>query len=183
MTVEFSRPVKLEHIDRKGISETVTPNVEECSALSKRFDLVSIDSLSASITVKPTSLNYHVTGTLNAVLTQISVVSNKPIQTSVTQDIDAWFADTSRVASFDKAKKDRHNDSLDDEYEIRDEKDDPESIINGEIDLGEVAAQFLGLALDDYPRGADEDSGDYIEISEQDAKPNPFAALKDLKTK
>lgn len=181
--IEFSHPIKLEHIDRKGKSVTIQPSSEECIALSKRFDLESIDTMEAQISITASSLVYHVTGVVKATITQISVISNNPVQKTITQDIDAWFIDNSRVTSFEKAKKDRENSDEEDEYEIRDEKDDPEPITNDEIDIGEVAAQFLGLALDDYPRGEDETSGDYIEVEPENTKPNPFAVLKDLKTK
>jgi hypothetical protein len=100
----------------------------------------------------------------------------------IEQEIDAWYADRSKIASFETAKKNR--DGTDEEdREIKSEQDDPEPIYDGIIDLGEVAAQFLGLALDDFPRGADEPYGDHFEVSEEDAKPNPFAALEQLKEK
>ena len=69
----------------------------------------------------------------------------------------------------------------DDEHEIRSEEDDPEKIVNGMLDVGEVVSQFFGLGLDIYPRGESEGegTGDYIESGEEEAKDNPFAKLAD----
>ena len=173
--IEFSRPLKLDHIDRKGTKKSIEANTDECIALSKRFDLDSIDTLKADFDIKPSGLAYHVTGSLNAKANQISVISGDIIPTAINADIDTYLTDKTNIVDFDQQKED--------EYEIKDEKDDPESIQNGEIDLGEIAAQFLGLSLDDYPRAEGEETGDYIEVKPEDAKPNPFAVLKDLKTK
>ncbi len=180
MDYEFSRPLRIDHIDRHGVKQTITPDEYECDALCKRFDLDSIESLQADISVSVSKILYHVTGKLTGFVNQVSVVSGNPVPTSIKQDIDAYYIDNSRIACFEQAKAKKESD---DEYEIKDEKEDPESIQNGEIDLGEVAAQFLGLALDDYPRAENEGSGDYIEAKPEDAKPNPFAVLKDLNVK
>jgi len=172
---EFSRPLQLDNIDRKGTSKTIEATTDECAALSKRFDLESIEALNADIKIKSNGMTYHVTGVITGKVNQISVISGNPVPTDINQDIDAYFIDESKVVAFDKPKED--------EYELRDEKDDPEKITDGLIDLGEVTAQFLGLALDDYPRAEGEDNGDYIEVKPEDAKPNPFAVLKDMNVK
>ncbi len=181
MDYELSRPVAVESIDKKGYITTVTMTDEESDALMKRFDLHSISSLNADIKITPHTATYHVTGTLTAQLEQLSVASGNPISKAITQDIDAWFTDQSKIASFEQAKSKRDKDEED--HEISDEKDAPDHITDGIIDIGEVCAQFFGLSLDPYPRGDDEEFGDYIEASEEDTKPNPFAVLEQLKDK
>jgi uncharacterized metal-binding protein YceD (DUF177 family) len=181
MKNELSRPVAIETIDSKGYKTTITATEDECADLAKRFDLNTIDSLRADITITPHTATYHVTGELTAEVEQISVISGDPVPTTIKQDIEAWFTDGAKIASFEQAKQRREK--TDEEHEIVDEKDDPERIMDGAIDLGEVTAQFLGLALDDFPRGQDEENGDYIEVDEKDAKSNPFAALEALKDK
>ena len=42
--------------------------------------------------------------------------------------------------------------------------------------IWEVTAQFLGLAINPYPKAEDVDNGDHIESTDED-KPNPFAKL------
>jgi len=178
---ELSRLVSVENIDKKGHSMTVTATAEECAALATRFGLQNIDHLTGTITITPHTARFHVTGVLDAAVQQISVVSGDPVPTIIRHDIDAWFTDHTKIASFEQERQRR--DTAQDDKEIKDEQDDPEQIINGMIDVGEVCAQFLGLALDDFPRGADESYGDHIEKDEQDNKPNPFAALAAIKDK
>ena len=170
---EFSREIKADTIDRKGFSKTIEANEAERNALIKRFDLHDLTSLSANIDISISNNVYHVTGMLRAHLYQTSVISGNPVAKEIEQTIDTYLTNDSKIVPFDALK--------DDEYEIRDEKDDPDKIIDGVIDMGEITTQFLGLALDDYPRGDNEDSGDYIE--KKDSKDNPFAALKDINVK
>lgn len=183
MDIEFSRPLKIEHIDRKGNHESISANSDECAALARRFDIASVDALSAQLVIKPMAdkLTYEVTGQLRSRVTQLSIISGEPIEKELTNDIAAWFINNEKITSFSSAKKQRDDEDL--EREVLNEQDDPEPIQGGVIDLGEVTAQFLGLALDDYPRTKNETegAGDYIEVSPEDAKPNPFAVLAKLK--
>ncbi len=46
---EFTRIIDIRHIEDKPVTLTATP--EECKALAKRFALVSVDSLVATVTL------------------------------------------------------------------------------------------------------------------------------------
>ena len=187
MKVEFSRPINIDQVDRHGKKEFIEATSDECIDLAKRFDLLSLNSFSANVTVKPASggIKFEVKGTFSANLSQTSVVSGKPVNNTIENEISAWFADQTRVKSFEQAKRNRDRENYEIEQEIKPEAEEPEQVQNGIIDLGEVAAQFLGLAIDDFPR-TDEESegaGDYIEVKPEDTKPNPFAKLAELKVK
>ena len=73
-----------------------------------------------------------------------------------------------------------------DSIKISMDSDPPEPVEDGHIDLGAVAAEFLALGLDPYPRKPGiAFSGDGL-VAEQDEAPeekpdNPFAALARLK--
>ena len=72
------------------------------------------------------------------------------------------------------------------ETPIINEQEDPEKIIGGKIDLGEVVTQHLSLAIDPYPHkeGVKYEYGDDEPEKVPEAfKNNPFAALKDWKSK
>ena len=176
----------MDHIKSNRHTEQVKANETECEALAKRFDLVSVNSLSGDLTIHVEGgLRYHVTGIMKANITQESAVSGKSVDKNISHDIDAWYIDPSKVASFEDAVRDRQGGDMEDEREMQSEEDDPEKLYDGAIDLGEVTSQFLGLALDFFPRGEDEaeGSGDYIEVTPEEAKPNPFAELAKLKEK
>jgi hypothetical protein len=61
--------------------------------------------------------------------------------------------------------------------------DQPEPLTNGIVDLGEVAAQFLAISMDPYPRKEGVDIEEFVEEEEAEEKPNPFAKLAGLKDK
>jgi len=181
---EFSVPVAVDSIERSGTKKEIEANETERSDLAKRFDLIDIEFLKGKFKIVPASVVYHVTGTITGKISQASVATGEPIVKEISQDIDAYYTDYSRVTSFDSEKRKRSGgENSEDDHEIREEREEPESIDNGILDLGEVAAQFLGLALDNYPKAADESPADYIEVAPEDAKPNPFAVLKDLNVK
>ena len=71
------------------------------------------------------------------------------------------------------------------EVEILDEREDPEAVIYGRIDLGELVAQHISLAVPAYPQreGVEFEHGDEgIELDKKSPlRKNPFEALKDWK--
>jgi hypothetical protein len=67
-----------------------------------------------------------------------------------------------------------------DEIDVDMDQDPPEPIVGGVIDIGELTAQYLSLALDPYPRSP----GVAMEEVWSDADPgalSPFAVLEGLK--
>jgi uncharacterized metal-binding protein YceD (DUF177 family) len=59
------------------------------------------------------------------------------------------------------------------------EGEDTEAFIHGYIDLGELVAQNLGIALDPYPRKPGLPPVE-AEFGNKEDKPNPFAKLASL---
>ena len=57
-----------------------------------------------------------------------------------------------------------------------DDEDAPDPIVDGQIDLGALAAEFMLLGLDPYPR---KPGVEFAPPSEQDAQDTPFARLAD----
>lgn len=179
---EFSRQIKIENVDRSKEPHSIEADSNERESLAERFEISAVHSLSADVNIKRMGdkVTYHVYGKLSAEVEQESVVSGEAVLSAIAEDFEAWFIDGD-VASFEKAQKRRGEEDSHGEIEILDEKDDPERIIGGMIDIGEVVAQFMALALNPYPHNEGEDVGDYIESKEE--KPNPFAALASLKSK
>ena len=54
----------------------------------------------------------------------------------------------------------------------------PEMLVDGKIDLGAIATEFLLLGIDPYPRKA---GVEFAPIKADDAEARPFAALEALK--
>ena len=130
---EFSRPLLIERVPRKGSHEHFQAEEGELLALAKRFAIPQIHSLSARLLVAPwRGGGVKISGTVDADVTQRSVVSLEEFRQRHSFDVQRYFLPPKEA---------------DENVE-----DDADPIVNGEVDLGEVVAETLGLELDPYPR-------------------------------
>lgn len=159
---------------------------EERKALCKRLDLNSISSLSADVTLHREKGNIiHVNGLMKANVTQTCSVTTDRVQTRIEETFEGWFADQDRIVMLAKARHERLGRMTDSEIPILDESEDPEPLVNGMIDIGELVVQHLSLAVDAFPRRRGLEDSEIVEISAGDPgeslRRNPFAALKNWK--
>lgn len=139
----------------------------ERAALAARFGIASVDALRVDYTISEddTPGTARLDGRLHADVTQLCTVTLAP----VAQSLDEAFS----VVLVDGPSEP--------------EDEDFEFLSDGTVDVGEVAAQYLAVALDPYPRAAggefenSEDTGGHL-LSEAEAKArsSPFAVLKKL---
>lgn len=180
-TPEFSRIVKTDEQVNAKEKLVIEANEAERAGLAKRFELVSIDSLKAELEVK-TASNGEVTvrGPMTAHIVQSCVATLEPVAEVVEDSVEVLFSP--HVSEDDMPS---NPDDLEDlsEDELMALLDQPEPLVDGMIDVGEVVAQFLAVAMDPYPRKDDAELPDSVQSEEdaQDDKPNPFAQLAGLK--
>ncbi|HVJ32184.1 MAG TPA: DUF177 domain-containing protein [Terriglobia bacterium] len=173
--IEFSRIITLDKISLTESSRHIEADPAERQALALRFGLVALDSLKADLRFKRTGAGViRVWGHLQAAATQSCVISLAPVPAELAVDFEMFF--TEDVGASDA--------ELTLEY---DQDDPPEPVTGGQIDLGEVVAEQLGLNLDPYPRAPGARlPGDWVaaavDSSDQVPKRNPFEALASLKT-
>ena len=159
------------------LTREIEAGAAECRALAARFDLQAIGSLRASVRVSRLKGGrmVRVEGRLAADVVQTCVVTLDPVPASVSETFTALFVPEDQMPeSGDEIVLDPS--SLDEDL--------PEPMVDGVIDIGELTAQHLSLALDPYPRrpgaefpGIDDDLG-------EDGEPtpaSPFRALAELK--
>jgi uncharacterized metal-binding protein YceD (DUF177 family) len=169
---EFSRPIEVEQIGAEGVSLEIAAEPAEREALARRFGVLSLDRLTASVAVLPVSRKlFRVEGSFEAEVVQSCVVTLEPVPAQLAESFSALFGEARRGVAALLAG--------------RDEDDVPEPIEEGAIDIGETVAQHLALALDPYPRkpGANVPQ-QYSAAAEGGAgkgRGNPFAALGSLK--
>jgi uncharacterized metal-binding protein YceD (DUF177 family) len=138
---EFSRFVEADSVGTHRMERHISANPEERAALARRFGLLGIDRLEAQFSLKRAGGGViHVAGSVEAEVTQSCVITLAPVPARIAETFSADFADV------DDRRRAAETD-LDFEAE-----DPPEPIRNGHIDLGELAAEQLALALDPYPR-------------------------------
>ncbi len=160
----LSRLVDVMRIPPRGQEVHVQATPEECAALAKDFGLPGIRALSADFVLKTSAKGIHVTGVVKASITQVCVTTLENFDSDVEEEVEVDFAESSGMPA--EPPTDIN------EYEP------PDEIVNGQIDLGALTAEFLALGLDPYPRkpGVDFDYRDPA-----DEKDSPFAALNKLK--
>lgn len=186
------RPLKVHDVPDTGLDLTIEAAPEELAAIAADADLPAVSRLSVTYAIAPRSGGrVHVSGDLTATITQICGVSLDPFDSDVTQLIDLIFAP--EAPTLVEATGRRHPAR---DFATRsppasprvapvpgndDQHDPPDPIIDGTIDLGAVAMEFLNLARDPYPRKPDVHFTDVVIGEKDDAEPSAFAALKRLK--
>ena len=178
METEFSHLVEVDKLPNKGRMFKLEADQDTRSKLVERLKIHSLDEFKIEIRVKPLGKSsiYRVEGDIKASLCQPCVVSLE----SVPQEIEESFSvDFAPESDSDVGER---------EF-VLSEEDDYEPLIDGVIDIAEVATQHLALSLDPYPRSANAD----IEAMQQAAaaegrkfevnagKLSPFSVLSKLK--
>lgn len=182
---EWSHPIDAEKAANNEMKISIQANPEERKLLAQRLNLKSLDSLKASIVFKSKSGKIYAEGSFEAQLKQDCVVSGKPVISTLKEDFEAWFTDREKTVSLAKVRKEKEAEKGKVEIAMIEEQDDPEPIIDGKIDAGELVTQYLSLAIDPYPHaeGVEYEQGDDAETPQKQRLDNPFAALKDWKAK
>ncbi len=186
---EWSYLVKIEELGNNPKTFNFKADEQQRIDMARRFGIVSVESAQASVTLQPIGGgSIHAIGSVSADVTQSCVVSLMPVQTHAEDEFEGWFGDKNKALSFAKAKSDREAKKGQTEIEILEESVDPEPIINGKIDIGELATQYLSLALEPFPKiegVAYEFGPPESEKGEEGAslRKSPFEALKDWKEK
>ncbi len=174
--VELSRVVTVgEIVADGGRTMTITADDQERAALARRFGLVDIAALGAEVRLRPTPIgDLDVRLALRAAVAQRCVVTLEPVDETVEEMFLLRFS--------------RDGDPEDEDWDVGD-PDDPlvEAWPGAELDVGELVAQHLSLALNPYPRvpgatlpkGTPADGG----VPENGEKPSPFARLQEVRDK
>ena len=188
LETEWSYLFNVDDMDGKHHALSISPDEEARKRLAQRLNIVAIEDLKADITIKhgAGAAAYHVVGKISADITQECVVTLEPIHNHLDDEFEGWFADPEAAISIAKARHEKLTEKGHGEQPILDEQDDPEPLVNGKIDLGELVTQYLSLSIDPYPHAEGVDFADVEDkkaADKDDPVRNPFAALKDWKDK
>ncbi|TCK28241.1 uncharacterized protein DUF177 involved in 23S rRNA accumulation [Ancylobacter aquaticus] len=165
----LSKPVLTASLPDHGLTLTLAPDAATRAALAEDLGIPSIPSLTAQVILTPGRGNtVHVTGHVDAVVTQTCVVTLENFDTRVSEDIDLKFAPAEKIPEIRPGA----------EIDVS-ELDLPDPIIDGTIDAGAVAAEFLALGLDPYPRKPDAHFEGPDEPGPEEV--SPFGALAKLR--
>jgi uncharacterized metal-binding protein YceD (DUF177 family) len=167
---EFSRPVEVDQVGAEGEEFDIEADPNERAALARRFGLLALDSLQANLTVAPVSRRlFRVSGRLVAAVVQRCVVTLEPVAGRIEEPFSALFGEGGP--------------GLKALVSASEEEDQPEPLQGGRIDVGEVVAQHMALALDPYPRCPGAVLPEEYAEGAAETPAGPFAKLASLRHK
>jgi hypothetical protein len=133
--MEFSRTVRLEELGRNDLDRTLTASPSERDALARRFRITEISALEATLKIRRLSDGvFEAFGSLEADIVFMGEEADEAMDFTVNEAIEEVFVTPAGLESLRET-------SIDDEV-------DAELVTRDLIDLGEVVAQNLSLALD-----------------------------------
>ena len=177
---EFPRSIDVSNLPANGLDISVQATLAEREALCRRFELEELRVLEARVRVERArdgdgGAAIRVQAELHGEVLQQCVVTLEPFPAEVDEEfvILFQFSTTELGGSGD--------------FEDIMAEDLPELLDTQEIDVGELVAQHMALALNPYPRSP----GAALELSTDEAQipnlairlDNPFAKLGQLKHK
>ena len=171
---EFSRPIAVSSLPATGLVREISAEPEERAALARRFRIAGIGVLDARLRVTPLQIDgatgVRIMGSFTARVTQTCVVSLEDFETELAEDVRLDLLPATAGEAGGEA--------------VFDPEEDVEPLEGDVLDLGELVAQYLSLALDPHPRrpgvnyGADDKPP---EEAGEDGASGPFAALGELR--
>lgn len=171
MQKEFSYPLTVAELPLSEQHYRLEASPADLSFLARVLQVREVKSFIADFRVKP---DHH---------TSILPVSGH-IKTEIIQQSVVSLEDFSSVYDFDFSTLFDTRATLESQKEDGDDwdKDMPEIVVGGKIDLGDIAIEQVALRLDDYPRKPGEEFSFISEFDEGDSSvENPFAVLAKLK--
>jgi hypothetical protein len=169
-------PIALEDIDEAGRHVDLVADSNVRAAVARTAGLRDLPRLEASFDLKRHGASgLHVVGRVSATVGQNCVVTLEPLTNEVDEDVDLLFVPPPRPVAGKAAEPAEMSEAP--PRRRTQAGDEPEPLIDGSVDLGGLAIEFLILGLDPYPRkpGA-------VFQAPQDVTPEagPFAALAKL---
>ena len=161
---EFSRLVDVRQVTPKPISIEAT--ADERKALARRFGIVAVHQLQATVRLERAGEAVLARGQLSASIVQSCAVSGEDLPVRIDEPLALRFVPAIELE--------------DEEIELDAEDLDEIPFEGDEFDLGEAVAQSLALSIDPYAAGSEAERV-RKEILSDAAASGPFAALAALK--
>ena len=160
----LTHPIDVATIKPDGLVVNFEATEQERAGLATLFDIPAVVKLNASFKLTRKGSRVKVRGDVSGIVTRLCVLSVEPF------DMD--FHEVVSV-DYDEPREEESADEHDEEG--------PDPLIDGQIDLGALAAEFTALSLDPYPKKPGV-TFTYHE-DDDDKPPSPFAKLAGIKSK
>ena len=156
----WSVPVAVEDIPDTGLHMEIEAPAAVRAELAKIAAVRDLPQLSAVFNLARQGAGVRVSGQVSARVGQTCVVTLEPMESQVEEAVDVVFAPSPATG----AKKGAD--------------EPPEPLVDGNVDLGALATEFLLLGIDPYPR---KPGAEFAPPKVEDGGEHPFAALETLK--
>ena len=169
---EFTNILNVDSLGEAAKRVRLDANDVARAALAERFDLESVESLTGDLTVERIKGGdlIRIRGRMTAAITQTCIVTGRSVPAEIEENVEERFGPPRETAA---------------EVEITiDEEDPPEPIAEGGVDLGEIISQYLGVAIDPYPKVPGAEIPQRYQPEEGQTpitRKNPFEVLTTLK--
>jgi uncharacterized metal-binding protein YceD (DUF177 family) len=164
----WSVPVAVKDIPDAGLHVAIEAPAATRAAVAELAAVRDLPQLSAVFDLTRQGSGVHVSGQVSARVGQTCVVTLEPIESAVEEAVGLAFAPASGTQSEPKSARKRAHGG----------DEPPEPLMNGMLDLGALATEFLILGIDPYPR---KPGVQFAPLKPDDAGEQPFAALQTLK--
>jgi len=155
--------VALEDIPETGMHFEIDAPEPARSEIVHLASVEELPRLSAVFDLSRRGASVRVTGQVSARVGQTCVVTLEPIENDIEEQVDLMFSSASTGAL---------------QTDTKDGDEPPEPLVDGKLDLGAIATEFLLLGIDPYPRKA---GVEFAPLMADDGSAKPFAALEALK--
>lgn len=159
----WSVPVAVEDIPEIGMHRSLGAPAAARADIARLAGLRELPRLSAEFDLTRRGAGVRVSGRVHARVAQVCVVSLEPIENEVQETVDLLFLPPAEAAG---------------SLAITPDAEVPETLVDGKVDLGAVATEFLMLGIDPYPR---KPGVEFSAPQADEPADHPFAALEALK--
>ncbi len=171
----FSRRLRVDEARDRKVTRAIEADAEECRLLAGFLGVPAVASARATFEIAPLSRGrVEVTGEVTARVTQNCVVTLEDFEADVREPVEAVFSPPpprTPAGAGGKVVADVSLTGPDEESDL---------IVDGRIDLGALATEFLALGLDPWPRKPDAAFA-APEIPPEPSSERPFASLAKLR--
>lgn len=156
-------PVAVEDVPETGMHRVLEAPSAARADIARLAGLRDLPRLAAEFDLTRRGAGVRVSGRVHARVAQVCVVSLEPIENEVNETVDLLFLPPAEAAS---------------SLAIAPDAEAPEALVDGKVDLGAVATEFLMLGIDPYPR---KPGVEFAAPHADEPADHPFAALEALK--
>ena len=173
-TLPLSRQIDVSMLSENGSRDRIDASDAERAAIAELLGLVALEALTFDYALAWSGKDrLALEGAVDARLTQACVVTLEPLEQTVSIPVKMLFCPESDLLT---------ESGHDEVVEVDVEEDAPEPIVDGQIDIGQLAYEHFAAELDPYPRKNDA-TFDWSDPRAANDPSGPFAALQALKTK